>query len=314
METTPTLCIGFHGIPGALTEGALHSLVQLQRTGTLFNNHHVKSVPFETLDTLFAALHDHEVDYIMLPVENTRSGTIHSTMDRLIGSTPSMYVVGEYVYNEPYCLLAPEGTQLEQITEVHSHPHVLAQCREFITERLPHGQHMVLVQGESTASSAKRVADLTQRDRLSILHHMRRVDCPRLPTTSSVQHGVRPFTLDEPHRAAIAGESAAKLYKLDVLERDIARDKNPLTRYFLMGLQPVEPERHQSPKTSLVITVANRSGALFKVLGCFALRDINVCKLESRPSRRTTQRSRLSAPWEYTIYLDLDGSATVDEA
>ncbi|KAJ1984217.1 hypothetical protein H4R33_004459 [Dimargaris cristalligena] len=351
---TAKVRIGFQGIPGALTEGAIQSLYQIHGRPA-FGGHGLDIVPFETIDQLFQALYDHGIDHLLIPIETTQSGTIHSTMDRLISARPPLYMTGEFIYSEPYCLLAPAGTRLADIREIHSHSSVLEQCHRFITQGLPQSPHIVCVQAASTASGARRVAELARHDRLSLLHHMRLVDGPRLPTTSYTQHGVRPTSVDVSYRAAIAGASAARLYHLEVLDTSSSSGSGPrnsranrtgtgsevgvgttgsgsgspthpsfplgpadqshqaLTRYALVSPQPVEPERHQDPKTSLAITVANRSGSLFKVLGCFALRDINVCKLESRPSRRSSRRSRLSAPWEYVIYVDVDGSENIDD-
>ncbi|KAJ1926178.1 hypothetical protein IWQ60_004018 [Tieghemiomyces parasiticus] len=334
------LRIGFHGVRGALAESAIQSMFTTHAT-TAFRNKTLVTAPYETIDRLFVALRNSEVDQIMLPVENARSGTLHATMDRLITSRPPVHITGEYVYDEPYCLVAPAGTTLDSITEIHSHPHVLDQCHENLTTLLPSGnsRRVIRVQGESTASCAKRVSDLTRRDHLSRLHHMRLVDptrAPASPTTVVCAPSSNPGCPDDghgpygqqrpghqhhhhvygnlPHRAAIASRSAAALYDLQVLiDSVVPEPHSSQTRYVLVAQSPVHPEPHQTPKTSLAITVANRAGSLYKVLACFALRDVNVCKLESRPSRRSTGRSRLSTPWEYTLYLDVDGSATVDE-
>jgi len=98
---------------------------------------------------------------------------------------------------------------------------------------------------------------------------------------------------------------AAEIYKARILRRSIEDDRRNYTRFFL--LRRAEDARSTRPpaagsdrwKTSLVFTTRNIPGALFRALGAFALRDVNLTKIESRPLR--------GKPWEYLFYLDLIG-------
>jgi prephenate dehydratase len=103
--------------------------------------------------------------------------------------------------------------------------------------------------------------------------------------------------------AAIASSVAAGIYGGRILKRSIEDDRQNFTRFFL--LQPEAPRsRSVEPKewkTSLVFTTRNIPGALFRALSAFALRDLSLSKIESRPLR--------GKPWEYLFYVDLLGRA-----
>jgi prephenate dehydratase len=104
--------------------------------------------------------------------------------------------------------------------------------------------------------------------------------------------------------AAIASELAAQIYGANVLRRGIEDDRQNYTRFFLLepaGAKPrtVRGSAKHPWKTSLVFSIRNIPGALFRSLGALALRDINLVKIESRPLR--------GKPWEYLFYLDLWG-------
>ncbi|HXG54528.1 MAG TPA: prephenate dehydratase [Vicinamibacterales bacterium] len=96
--------------------------------------------------------------------------------------------------------------------------------------------------------------------------------------------------------AAVASRRAADVFGLEILEESIQDYAANITRFVLVGRSPA-PES-DATKTSLVFALQSRPGALFKALSGFALRDINLTKLESRPLR--------GRPWEYLFYVDVD--------
>lgn len=100
-----------------------------------------------------------------------------------------------------------------------------------------------------------------------------------------------------PHEAAIASALAAERYGLSLLAEGIETNPNNFTRFLAVGR--THAARAEASKTSIVFGTANQPGALYRALGCFASRGLNVTKLESSPSRRV--------PWEYFFYVDFEG-------
>jgi len=100
-----------------------------------------------------------------------------------------------------------------------------------------------------------------------------------------------------PDAAAIAGPLAAERYGLTILKKSIEDEKSNHTRFLLLARRPVKVSG--KAKTSVVFSIKNIPGALFKTLSVFALRDINLTKIESRPVRHRT--------WQYYFYVDFEG-------
>jgi chorismate mutase/prephenate dehydratase len=103
---------------------------------------------------------------------------------------------------------------------------------------------------------------------------------------------------DDPHGAAVAGEIAARLADLVVLRRNIEDSAHNMTRFLVIG--PNEPTAPTGrDKTSLLLVTRDEPGILYRTLGAFAERGLNMSKIESRPSRRKA--------WEYVFFVDIDG-------
>lgn len=102
--------------------------------------------------------------------------------------------------------------------------------------------------------------------------------------------------------AAIASSRAARIYGLEILASDIQTNPNNFTKFLVIARK--QPERAAKNKTSLVFSTRNIPGSLYQILGVFATRNINLTKLESRPSK--------DKPWEYVFYVDFEGHVEDD--
>lgn len=157
-----------------------------------------------------------------------------------------LHIVGEVDFCVRHYLLALEGVQLGDVRVVQSHPMALAQCERFLSE---HG--FIREVALDTAGSARLLRDKGYRD-----------------------------------RAAIAGARAAQIYALNILREDIEDESENYTRFLILARTPcASPPLGTPAKTSIAFSLINTAGALFKALSVFALRDIDLTKIESRHLR-----------------------------
>ncbi len=223
----------------------------------------VPVVPCPRFEDVFRALVEKKVSAACIPFENTLHGSVHENYDHLLRF--DVEITGETNLRIVHNLIAPPGLTFAKVRKVYSHPVALNQCLDFF---VAHPQ----IEKEpfyDTAGSVKMVME------------------------------ERP-----PGAAAIASAVAAEIYGGRILKRSIEDERHNYTRFFLLRRRD---ERRRRPtakdvkwKTSLVFTTHNQPGSLFRSLSAFALRDLNLVKIESRPLR--------GKPWEYLFYLDFFGS------
>lgn len=206
-------------------------------------------------------------------------------------------------------------TDLKDIVEIQSHPAILEQCQDFLDATLPEGYRAVLA--SNTATAAEQVANSDEFGMyvpLSLFYSEHDVvGCGLWPFVyPSTKNSYLPLPIiqkKKKYSAALAGKRAATLHGLTILGQDST--PNNITRYWLISRHPVlQPDRHMSPKSSFALVMKNQIGALHRVCACFALRDINITKLESRPSSRNITSA---SPWEYTTYIDIEGAPGNEE-
>jgi prephenate dehydratase len=193
--------------------------------------------------SLFQGLMDGHVEQVIVPLENSISGTFFQILDSIMQL--KLFIVDEYQTRDEHCLAAVAGS--DAIVEVQSHPYVFDQCSSFL----------------STIGSAKVIQTL---------------DTASAARTISRQN--------QPNIAAIVSPMCAKLYNLEII-KNVADDSDSITRYvFVSKKQGDNPERHENPRTSLCVVLKNQTGSLERAIACFSHRDLNLSKLESRPSSR----------------------------
>ena len=105
------------------------------------------------------------------------------------------------------------------------------------------------------------------------------------------------------HSAAVAGERAAMIYQLPILRKNIENDPANTTRFLVLGRDAVAPSGND--KTSILFAMPSTPGALMNMLACFSNHNVNMTKIESRPSRQ--------GMWEYVFFVDIIGHADDEE-
>lgn len=226
------ICI--QGIAGAFHEIAARHC---------FQEEDIEIVPAETFDDLVAMILDQKkVDIGLMAIENTLAGSLMYNY-QLLNESP-LAISGEVYLRIKHNLLALPGTGIEDLTEVHSHPMAIAQCREFF-RRHP---HIRLVETADTALSARELRD----------HDRRTV-------------------------GAIASALAAELYELDILAEGIETNKKNYTRFLVIQPEDQVAPMEVPEKVSLVFSVDHKVGSLYKVLAVLAAYNINLTKIQSAP-------------------------------
>jgi len=220
----------------------------------------VEAVPLPDFASVWEAVRDGSVDRGLLPVENSLAGTgiLQDNWD--VFAQGNFHVVAETILQVRHCLMAPKGTKLKDIHTVRSHPQALHQCRGTIQKKLPGAMAQAWW---DTAGAAKDLA-------------------------ANHEHGV----------AAIASRLAAEIYGMEVLKEGMEDNPNNFTRFLLASMEPEVPPAGVPLKTSLAFDLEKAgAGALFRALGAFALRDVDLARIESRPIP--------GSPWRYRFFIDL---------
>jgi prephenate dehydratase len=175
----------------------------------------------------------------------------------------NLFIVGEHNQRISHCLIGHPGVAIGDIRRVYSHPQALAQCERSLAEL----GGVEVIAAADTAGSVRLIRDEGWRD-----------------------------------AAAIASCQAAGFYDMDVLRERFEDEPTNYTRFVALGREALSPTDGEECKTSIAFAGQNEPGLLFRCLAAFALRNIDLSKIESRPIK--------GVPWEYVFYLDFAGSLT----
>lgn len=252
-------------------QGALGAYSQLA-ANWFFKDQDIRLHPVNEFRSLFDLVEKGKISYGVVPIENSLAGSIHENYDHL--RARKVWICGEYKLRVSHNLLAHRTVKLSEIRKVYSHPQALAQCAGFLRKM----KNVEIIPYFDTAGSARFVAE----------------------------HNKSPQAC-----AAIASKIAAKHYKLKILAKAIEDDEQNYTRFLLISkvnaglLKAKRNKEKMKMKTSIVFALKNIPGCLHKCLSIFAIRDIDLFKIESRPIP--------GSPWQYLFYLDFEGDIN-DEA
>jgi prephenate dehydratase len=222
-----------------------------------------EAVALPTWRAVFEAVQGGTVDAGVVPIERSAGGSVREIYD-LLFKFDEIRIVAEVTVPVSLALLALPGQTLEQIERVYSIAQALDQADDFLRSR-----PWSVLTSYNTAGAAKSIAD---------------------------KH--------ELGAAAIASARVASMYGLEVLAGDIQTGDANRTRFAVLTREQMpaswfNPAALAGPmKTTLVWAVRNVPGSLYRCLGCFAERNINLSRLESRPSR--------GVRWEYVFWADMD--------
>jgi prephenate dehydratase len=221
-----------------------------------------RRLPLGSFWDVLDAVDKGRADVGLVALENSIEGTVNVALDQLIFAH-ELWIIRELQLPVAQCLVGVPGAPLEQVKKVLSIPVATAQCRVWLSQNLPGAEEEA---SASTADAVRRVAEA-----------------------------------QDPQVAAIGTRHAADLYGLEVLASGIEDHDSNTTRFVVVarpewGIPP--PTGHD--RTSIVcFQSSDHPGSLHMILGQFAARNLNLTKLESRPTKK--------ALGQYCFVIDIDG-------
>lgn len=230
LVAVPDTKIAYYGEVGSYTEQAMLEYFDGKGNG----------IAMGTFEEVMEALKDDKVEYGVLPIENSSTGTLSDIFDLL--AEHDNYIIGEHVIPIDHNLWGISNVQISDIKRVYSHRQGLLQCSEFLKQY----PHMELVEGGSTASSARKVLEE-----------------------------------DDKTQAAVASKRAGEAFGLKLLQKSIHNEEHNQTRFIIISSK----RRYlaSAKRISLCFVLPHRSGALYHILSHFIYNNINLTRIESRP-------------------------------
>ena len=201
-------------------------------------------VPFASVAAALDGVRASDVEAALVPFENSVEGSVPAALDDLANGEP-LQITREVLLPVSFALLGRAGLAREDVRTVATHPHAEAQCRRWLRDVLPEAS---VVLSPSTADAARSVRD-----------------------------GV--------YDAAISAPIAAEHYGLSVLAKDVHDNEGAVTRFVLVSRPGPAPAPTGADRTTLVAYIADdHPGALLELLTEFAVRGVNLTRIESRPT------------------------------
>jgi prephenate dehydratase len=220
-------------------------------------------IPFSNFHEILISVDKGKIDEGIVPIENSVEGTIGIVTDMLVNEV-NLKIKQEIIIPVTHYLMTRSKIKKNKVTEVLSHPQVIDQCKNYLRKHLPKAKIRFSF---STADAARQVAEATE------VH-----------------------SLSEP--AAIASKTSAKLYGLNIIDSKVNDYPDNSTRFIVLAKS--DHPRTGKDKTSIVFSIKkDRPGGLYSILKEFALRNINLTKIESRPTKASLG--------DYYFFVDLEG-------
>ncbi len=216
----------------------------------------------KTIADIFTEVARNRADYGVVPVENSTEGVVTHTLDMFVDS--NLQIVAQIILPIRFCLAG--AATVPEVRRRYAHPQALAQCRLWVQRNLANAEII-------EASSNARAAELA--------------GAKGAARNAGMKGGV----------AAITGLLAAEKYDLKIIEQDIQDFTENATRFLVLGRQ-CGPATG-CDRTSVMFSIADQVGALYRALEPFRRYKLNMTKIESRPSKRKA--------WEYFFFVDCDG-------
>jgi prephenate dehydratase len=217
--------------------------------------------PFPTVAGALDAVRSGDIEASLVPIENSVEGGVSATLDSL--SLGGELMIGrEVVLPVQFCLATRDQIKPKDVRRVITHPHAAAQCRGWLARHAPDAE---VTESGSTAAAAGDVA-----------------------------------SPDSKFDAAICARAAAELHGLHIAAERVADNPRAVTRFVLVGRSGPPPARTGRDKTTVVAYMyKDKPGGLLEILEQFAVRSVNLCRIESRPTK--------AALGDYCFSIDADG-------
>ena len=223
-------------------------------------------IPFSTFHDILISADGSKIDEGIVPIENSVEGTIGIVTDMLVNEV-SLKIKQELVLPVQHYLMTKSVVAPGKITEILSYPQVIDQCKNYLRKKLPKARIRFTF---STAEAARQVAEAEE---------IKGIEVP----------------------GAIASKASAKLYGLHIIDEKVNDYPGNSTRFVVLAKE--DHKRTGSDKTSIVFSILkDRPGGLHDILAEFAIRKINLTKIESRPTK--------TALGDYYFFVDMQGHRT----